>query len=269
MKRSEMRSMTGMGLAALALLAAAACGGGDSRNRQAIRGRDTTAAVGGGGQSTQVKKIDPANAGTIEGVVKWDGAKPAREALDLSGNPECAKTVKETIYSEKLVVNDDGTVCNALLAIDSNDVYEPPTEPFVVDQVGCRYIPHAFAVMAGQKIKVKNSDAFLHNVHYIPAGEVNAEDNFAMPGVGVRERTFTAPDWVKFKCEVHPFMGAWAWVKTHPFFAVTGTDGKFKIVNVPPGTHKLVLKHESLGEQTVTVTVETGKTTTQDFKLKK
>jgi plastocyanin len=271
MKRSMMRSKnrTG-GLALAALLAAAAgCGGGDTRNRAAIRGRDTTASVGGGGQATATKKIDPATAGTIAGVVKWDGTKPKREEIDVSGNPDCAKAVKETVYKENLVVNDDGTVCNVFVSIDTNDVYDPPTEPFVVDQSGCRYVPHAFIVMAGQTVKVKNSDSTLHNVHYIPTGEVNQEDNFAMAGVGVRERKFTAADWIKFKCEVHPWMGAWAWVRTHPFFAVTGKDGKYTIANVPAGTHKLVLKHEMLGEQSVTVTVETGKTATQDFTLKK
>lgn len=267
------RTTTRMGGLAAALLAAATvaagCDGGDSRNRAAIRGRGETTASVGGGQSTATKKIDPANAGKIEGVVKWDGAIPTREPLDLSGNPDCAKSVKEVIYPESLVVSAEGTVCNVMLAIDTNDVYDPPAEPFVVDQISCRYVPHAFIVMAGQKIKIKNSDATLHNVHYIPTGDVNQEDNFAIAGVGVRERTFTAADWIKFKCDVHPFMGAWAWVKTHPFFAVTGADGKYSIANVPAGTHKLVLKHETLGEQTVTVTVEAGKTATQDFTLKR
>jgi hypothetical protein len=87
--------------------------------------------------------------------------------------------------------------------------------------------------------------------------------------VGVRERTFESNDWIKFKCDMHPWMNAWCAVRTHPFFAVTGTDGTFTINNVPAGTHKLVMKHETLGEQSVSVTVEAGKATTQEFTLKK
>ncbi len=268
--------MLALGVAGIAL--AAACGGGDSKSRKAIRGRgeNPTAAnapAGNGGaavaQGGGLKKIEPANSGTISGVVKWEGTRPAPEALDLSGNPDCAKTLKGTIYKEDLVVNADNTVAFALVSIDTNDQYEPPVEPAVIDQVACQYVPHVFAVQVGQKLKIKSSDATLHNVHYIPTGDVNTEDNFAMPAPGVRERTFTAPDWIKFKCDVHPWMGAWAAVKSHPFFAVTGTDGKFTIANVPAGTHKLVMKHESLGEQTATVTVEVGKVATVDFTLKK
>lgn len=268
--------MLALGIAGVAI--SAACGGGESRSRKSIRGgaENPTAAnapaAGGGAAAAQgggLKKIDPATAGSITGVVKWDGARPAPEALDLSGNPDCAKAVKETIYKEDLVVNADNTVANALVSIDTNDRYEVPSEPAVVDQVGCRYIPHVFALQVGQKLKIKSSDPTLHNVHYIPTGDENTEDNFAMPAPGVRERTFNSADWIKFKCDVHPWMGAWAAVKTHPFFAVTGTDGKFTIANVPAGTHKLVLKHESLGEQTATVTVEAGKVATAEFTLKK
>ncbi|MBM4015325.1 MAG: hypothetical protein FJ293_10235 [Planctomycetes bacterium] len=250
-----------------------ACGGGDSRSRKSIRGRApeaaSTGSQGGGAQASGVKTIDPANSGTITGVVRWAGAAIKPIALDLSGNPDCARVAKETVYDETLVVNADDTVCNALVSIDTADVYAPPAEPAIVDQVGCKYVPHVFALMAGQSLKIKSSDATLHNVHYIPLGDVNQEDNFAMPAPGVRERVFESNDWIKFKCDVHPWMVAWCAVRTHPFFAVTGTDGKFTLNNVPAGTHKLVLKHESLGEQSVSITVEVGKVATQEFTLKK
>ena len=83
-----------------------------------------------------------------------------------------------------------------------------------------------------------------------------------------KNRKFNYPDRVRFKCDVHPWMGAWCIVKSHPFFAVSGEDGSYVIKNAPAGTYKLVLHHEKLGEQTVSVTVEAGKTTTQDFTLK-
>jgi hypothetical protein len=139
----------------------------------------------------------------------------------------------------------------------------------VIDQVGCRYIPHVFAVQAGQKLRIKSSDPTSHNVHFLPTVNVDAEENIAMSAGGADKiRSFPSPDWIKLKCEIHPWMGAWCMVKTHPFVAITGDDGAYAIKNVPPGTHKLVMKHEKLGEQTATVTVETGKTATQDFTLK-
>ena len=259
-----------VGAGASALLALiAACGGGESRSRKEIRG---PAGAGGGAAQAAMKKLDPATAGTITGTVRWEGPVPNRKSIDVSGNPDCQKTSHETIYEEFLVVDDHGgkpTLRNAFVSIDTTDVYDAPAEPFVVDQVGCHYVPHVFAVQANQKLKIKSSDPTLHNVHYIPTVNTDLEDNFAMAAGGPEKtRSFPSTDWVKFKCEVHPWMGAWCAVRSHPFFAVTGEEGTFTIKNVPPGTHKLVVKHERLGEQNVTVTVETGKTTTQDFTWK-
>lgn len=272
MRRSSDKTLWLLTGAITAVAVTAACGDDATRTRKAVRGKpEATSGDGGGGaaQATGPKKVDPANAGTIQGTVKWDGARIEPQALDLSGNPDCARLATETVYDESLVVNDNGTVRFALVAVDSNDAYEPSAEPVVVDQLGCRYVPHVFAIQAGQTLKIKSSDQTLHNVHYIPMSDDNAEGNFAMPAPGVRERIFTGTDWIKFKCDVHPWMGAWAAVRPHPFFAVSGADGSYTIANVPAGTHKVVLKHEKLGEQSGTVTVEAGKTATLDFTLKK
>jgi plastocyanin len=260
------------GAAALLAIAAMipACGGDDSRSRREIRGPSTGGGTGGGGQAAGggVKKIDAATAGTISGTIRWEGAKPTMEKLDVSGNPECLRVVKEEIFKEDIVVNANGTVRFAYLALDSSDTYEPPAEPAVIDQIGCTYVPHVMAVMSGQKLNIKSSDPFLHNAHYVPTSEANTEENIVFTSTGIKARTFSGPDRIKFKCDVHPWMGAWLHVPTHPFFAVSGDDGTYTIKNVPPGSHRLVLKHEKLAEQSATVTVETGKTTTQDFTLK-
>jgi hypothetical protein len=252
-----------------AAAAIAACSGGEARGRRDIRGPATPNA-GGGAQAGggAAKKIDPASSGTITGTIKWEGAKPNRERLDVSGSPDCLKTSKETIYEEKIVVNDNNTVCFAYVAIDTADTYETPAEAGLVDQIGCHYVPHVFGVMAGQTLKIKSSDPTSHNAHYIPTNFPENEENIAMVGIGTKERKFPGPDRVKFKCDVHPWMNAWLHVSTHPFFAVTGADGTYTIKNVPAGTHKLVVKQEKLGDQTATITVEAGKTTNQDFTYK-
>jgi uncharacterized protein (DUF2141 family) len=60
---------------------------------------------------------------------------------------------------------------------------------------------------------------------------------------------------VPFKCDVHGWMNAYAGVLDHPYFAVTGEDGKFSIKNLPPGTYKLTAWHEKAGSKTIDVTV--------------
>jgi plastocyanin len=255
------------GVAGVALLLAC---GEDSKNRRAIRGPVTGGGGGGGGGApAAVKKVDPTNSGAISGTVKWGGARSDPKRIDVSGNPDCVKISREPIFEEHLVVNPNGTVRFCLVSIDTPDSYEPPAEEAVIDQKNCRYTPHVLAIQTGQKLRIKNSDATNHNVHYIAGTDVNGEENFSMlTGAPDKTRSFGGADWIKFKCDIHPWMGAWCAVRTHPYFAVTGEDGTFTIKNVPAGTHKLVLKHERLGEQSATVTVEAGKTVTQDFTLR-
>jgi uncharacterized protein (DUF2141 family) len=64
------------------------------------------------------------------------------------------------------------------------------------------------------------------------------------------------------KCDVHPWMQSYMGVFSHPFFAVTGADGKFTIANLPAGTYEVEAWHEKLGTQKSTVTVGASDTKT-------
>ena len=136
-------------------------------------------------------------------------------------------------------------------------------EPVVLDQKGCEYSPYIFAVQTGQKIIVRNSDPapILHNVHATPANPANQEQN-SPQAAGAPDLTISFPgaeDFLKIKCDVHPWMFAYATVVDHPYFSVTGTDGKFKIANVPPGKYTIQAMHRKAGG---------GKPVTQDVEVK-
>jgi plastocyanin len=137
-------------------------------------------------------------------------------------------------------------------------------EPAVLDQKKCMYFPQIIAVQTGQKLVVKNSDPCIHNVHTVP--KVNEEKNLPqMPGGADLEFTFDKPEpFLKFQCDVHPWMFAWVTVVDHPYFAVSGADGKFTIKNVPPGKYTLEATHRKLGTQTAEVEVKAAGAT-QDF----
>jgi len=146
----------------------------------------------------------------------------------------------------------------------------------VLDQKGCLYTPQIFAIQTGQKVTVRNSDQCVHNVDVVskvightPEGKPiteNAQHNDGqMPGAADLHYTFDKPEmFLKFQCDVHPWMFAWASVFDNPYFAISGADGKFVIKNVPPGKYTLVAAHRKLGEQTQAIEV-TDKDVTQNF----
>jgi hypothetical protein len=92
------------------------------------------------------------------------------------------------------------------------------------------------------------------------AGEANRGFNFTQRLPGVRDtRTFTAREvMVHVKCDIHPWMNAYAGVLDHPYFAVTSDGGRFELKNVPAGTYTIEAWHEKLGTQTQEVTLREG-----------
>ena len=87
--------------------------------------------------------------------------------------------------------------------------------------------------------------------------ETNREFNQGQPVQGMKNSvTFTAPEvLIPFKCDVHSWMHAYVGVVSHPYFAVSGSGGKFELRTIPPGTYTIEAVHEKLGRQTQTVTL--------------
>ena len=208
------------------------------------------------------------DAGTLKGHVKYDGKAPKKKKLRMDADPVCGSSHSSPVLSENFKMASDGSMAEALVYLKNvNYNGGVPSEPAVLDQKGCIYMPHVFGMVAGQELLIKNSDATLHNIHSMP--KVNKEFNFAMPKV-VREKKATfsksEPDPFYIKCDVHPWMKTWVLVSDHPYFAVTDAKGNFSIEGIPAGTYEVVCWQEKFGKRTLTAEVTIGEgDTTKDF----
>jgi plastocyanin len=211
-----------------------------------------------------------AEAGTITGTVVYEGKVPNLKPLSVAAEPICAKK-HATVPNEALVLGPSNAMANILVRVVSGlpagKTWPAPKEPVVMDQQGCQYVPHVMGIMVGQPFKVLNSDGVLHNVHALP--NVNRPFNMAMPPTRKEaQETFGKEEGVfMIKCDVHPWMHSYMAVLSHPFFAVTKTDGKFTIANLPPGTYEIEAWHEKLGTKKATVTVGASDTKQAGFKF--
>jgi plastocyanin len=126
-----------------------------------------------------------------------------------------------------------------------------------IDQKSCTFVPHVVVVAPGQDLKVKNSDAVLHNFHTL--AKANRSVNQAQ--VKGKEDTFrfTTPEIIPVECDVHYWMSAVVVVAASAWTAVSAADGTFTIENLPPGDYTAELWHQRLGTKSVPVHVdETG-----------
>lgn len=207
-------------------------------------------------------------AADITGKITLKGTPPPEITIDPSADPVCAQLHTTTFTTRHYVVGADGGLGDVFVYIKegaSGKTYPTRKEKPVLDQEGCFYKPYVLGVMVNEPFAIKNSDPTLHNIHALP--KANAPFNFAQPlKDSVTERKFDKPEvFVKFKCDVHPWMFAYMGVVDNPFFAVTGKDGAFKIPNLPPGKYTLAAVHPKLGEQTKEITVVEGANTAIDF----
>jgi hypothetical protein len=51
----------------------------------------------------------------------------------------------------------------------------------------------------------------------------------------------------------------------HPFFAVSGSDGSFKIAGLPPGDYDLIFWHEKFGEQRAKISLRPNESLTKNI----
>ena len=276
---SPPRFMTRFGLVLVGMamvLALAACGGGDDDDDG---GGDRAAEPApDSGQSAKepapvaVAAATDNNDASITGTVTFKGDAPEMAVLDMAADPVCdGKNQEEPKRRQALVLGDNQRIANVLVQIKGGlpaMEHEASAATVEFDQGGCQYTPHVFALRAGETLKILNPDGTLHNVHAF--SKVNAEFNEAMPKFRTElEKMFDKAEPTPFavKCDVHPWMNAWAAVFDHPYFAVTGNDGSFTIGNLPAGTYELEIWHERLPAQTVTVTVAAGEKATVDTEM--
>jgi len=210
--------------------------------------------------------IDPATAASVSGTVKFDGAPPKAAVIDMSQDPAC----KGQNTAENIVVSNGG-LANVFVYVKEglgNRTFDVPKEPVVVDQQGCKYHPHALGVMAGQTVKIINSDPTTHNIH--PTPKDNREWNESQaPKSAPIEKVFAREEiLLPVKCNQHPWMRMFISVVKNPFYAVSGSDGKFEIKGLPPGDYTLAFVQEKLGEQDVKVTLAPKDSKTVDVTFK-
>ena len=234
----------------LVMVAAVACGGGDS---------------GGEAPVAAAPAFDPATAGDVSGMVMVDGELPAPEELRMNSDPVCAMNATNTMSSTYVGAN--GHLGNVFVYVKEGlegRSFPPATGSVTINQQGCRYTPHVFGIRVGQTFEIRNSDQTLHNIH--ATAQVNDEFNMGQPPNIPLTREFDRPEiMVPFKCDVHSWMNAYVGVLDHPYFAVTAEDGMFDISTLPPGDYVLEAWHEALGTQTQNVTVTTGQTAEISF----
>lgn len=229
------------------------------------------AALWGPASALGYEVVEVAGAGALRGTVRVEHRGLRDEMLTVRKDADYCGA---SLPAEKYLVSPEGRLQNAVVMLEGIERGKPfaPAGELSITNEKCRFVPHVMVAPQGATVQIRNDDPILHTVHYYHVGDERERHvvNLAQPKQGLvtsQERILRTPGLLHVICNLHVFMEAWAWVVEHPYAVVTRADGSFALDRVPPGTYTLRVWHEALGEKSVEVTIEPGRTASIDLTL--
>jgi hypothetical protein len=208
------------------------------------------------------------NGGTVSGRVIFKGTPPPPKVLKVDEDVAACGPDRP---SDALLVSKGGGIKNAVLSIEdiqSGKKWDFPEE-FVYDQKKCAFAPRVLLIKPKSKGVVLNSDPVGHNFHTVSKGVYNVNKKIkADAKMAVAEDKIRGSGIIRAKCDIHSWMEGWWIVAETPYTVLSDENGNFSIKDIPPGTYKLKIWHEKLGESEQSVVVEAGKTAEISVNLK-
>lgn len=186
--------------------------------------------------------------GSVKGRFVVDGEPPQLEALSVTKDQFCMDNPPD---DESVIVGEKGGLVNVAAYVRSNrgekldihpDYELKLSEPAVLDNRACHFVPHITLVRTGQPLVLKNSDPVGHNTNLGVFNQI-------IPSGGETPTTISraAALPLSVSCNIHPFMKGYVLVQDHPYMAITDNTGTFEIKNIPAGKRQLIFWHEVPG----------------------
>lgn len=195
----------------------------------------------------------PAPAGEIQGRVVVTGDVPAPKNFPITIDQYVCGTAQ---VAGDLIVSGAREIRNVVVWLENpppGAPSAPPPAATPMDQKECVFVPRIVIVPPGGTVEFLNSDRLLHNLHSV--SRENMSFNRTQPKGRTIPISFGKPEIVRIDCDLHSWMRGWVVVASHPFYALTDAQGRFKLDNVPAGQYTVRVWHERLGESSRPITV--------------
>lgn len=208
---------------------------------------------------------------TVTGTVRLGHRAPPTRKMNVKyQEPGVRLLYPDGLPIDALVVDEDLRMAWVLVYVKQGapaSQASPPGNPVTLQYQGLQLRPRVATLRTGQELVVTNRDSTLHNIHVMPFE--NKETNAGLPQSGKsHRRSFEKAEvGIQTKCDVHPWESSRVHVFDHPFYSLTGPDGRFSIAGLLPGRYTLEVWHERCKRREVEIEVKAGESRTLDLYL--
>jgi len=134
-----------------------------------------------------------------------------------------------------------------------------------VAQKDLTFVPALLPIRVGTKVEFPNLDDTYHNIFsYSPAKRFDL-GRYRPDERPVPAQVFDKPGLVTLRCDIHEHMRGLILVLSTPYFAMTDTDGHFRLSGLPAGHYTLKAWIDSRTTREKPVELRNGQTLRVDF----
>jgi len=228
-----------------------------SSKQQGLRSLVTALLLGGGGPlsaEAPPKKIT----GALEITIRVKTVLPPQRVQVIADSEKCGVERTEKSFQ----VDDQKNLHYAAVWLVSDRTggegqFNTKNE-IVLEK--CDSSPRVLVVRPGEFVHISNHDSFLYHLHSI--SRRNPPSVFVLPPNLKETKTkFDQPEIVKIVGDIHPWVKIFVVVASSPLYSITNGKGEARFEHLEPGSYKVHLWHELLGEKILEDSiVVTGKT---------
>jgi len=134
-----------------------------------------------------------------------------------------------------------------------------------VAQKDLTFVPALLPIRVGTKVEFPNLDDTYHNIFsYSPAKRFDL-GRYRPDERPVPAQVFDKPGLVTLRCDIHEHMRGLILVLSTPYFAMTDTDGHFRLSGLPAGHYTLKAWIDSRTTREKPIELRNGQTLRVDF----